>query len=73
MAPNPLCAWVIALLMISAQLRQMLSAQASRIRRGGAGRKRVEEVAPALKRELTRIVEETTASDPMSGSLEKSV
>ena len=53
----------------AAQLRrkgQMLSGQAGRIRRGGAGRKRVEEVAPALKRELTRIVEETTAGDPMS-------
>jgi transposase len=53
----------------AAQLRrkgQVLSAQAGRIRRSGAGRKRVEEVAPALKRELTRIVEETTAGDPMS-------
>jgi transposase len=53
----------------AAQLRrkgQLQSAQAGRIRRGGAGRKRVEEVAPALKRELTRIVEETTAGDPMS-------
>ena len=53
----------------AAQLRrkgQVLSAQSGRIRRGGAGRKRVEEVAPALKRELTRIVEETTAGDPMS-------
>jgi hypothetical protein len=53
----------------AAQLRRkgaVLSAQAGRIRRGGGGRKRVEEVAPALKRELTRIVEETTAGDPMS-------
>ena len=36
------------------------------MRAAAAGRKRVEEVAPALKRELTRIVEETTAGDPMS-------
>jgi Rhodopirellula transposase DDE domain len=41
-------------------------AEAGRIRRSGAGRKRVEEVKPGLKRELTRILEETTAGDPMS-------
>jgi hypothetical protein len=44
----------------------VLAAEAGRIRRTGGGRKRVEEVEPALKRELTRIVEETTAGDPMS-------
>jgi len=41
-------------------------AEAGRIRRAGGGRKRVEEVAPGIRRELTRIVEETTAGDPMS-------
>ncbi len=46
--------------------RRMSTAEAGRIRRAGSGRKRVEEVEPRLKRELTRIVEETTAGDPMS-------
>ncbi len=46
--------------------RRMSVAEAGRIRRSGAGRKRVEEVEPGLKRELTRILEETTAGDPMS-------
>jgi hypothetical protein len=41
-------------------------AKEGRIRRIGGGRKRVEEVAPGIRRELTRIVEETTAGDPMS-------
>ena len=41
-------------------------AEAGRIRRLGGGRKRVEEGAPRITRELTRIVEETTAGDPMS-------
>jgi len=41
-------------------------AGAGRIRGAGGGRKRVEEVAPGIRRELTRIVEETTAGDPMS-------
>lgn len=53
----------------AAELRRqgrVLAAEAGRIRRTGGGRKRVEEVEPALKRELTRIVEETTAGDPMS-------
>jgi hypothetical protein len=52
-----------------AQLRRkgaVPSIEAGRIRRGGGGRKRVEEVEPGLQRELTRIVEETTAGDPMS-------
>jgi hypothetical protein len=40
--------------------------EAGRIRGVGGGRKRVEEVAPGIRRELTRIVEETTAGDPMS-------
>jgi hypothetical protein len=53
----------------AAQLRARQApsvAEAGRIRRSGAGRKRVEEVKPGLKRELTRILEETTVGDPMS-------
>jgi hypothetical protein len=46
--------------------RRVLSPEAGRIRQVGGGRKRVEEVEPALKKELARIVEETTAGDPMS-------
>jgi len=41
-------------------------AEAGRIRAGGAGRKRVEEAAPRVKRVLTRLVEASTAGDPMS-------
>src|SRR2546427_5719202 len=37
-----------------------------RIRRVGAGRKRIEESAPEVTTLITRIVEETTAGDPMS-------
>lgn len=37
-----------------------------RIRRAGAGRKRIEESAPAVTTLITGIVEETTAGDPMS-------
>jgi len=37
-----------------------------RIRAPGAGRKKVEDVDPRLRAELTRMVEETTAGDPMS-------
>src|SRR5580704_12251230 len=37
-----------------------------RIRAAGAGRKKVEEADEQLKGELTRIVEATTAGDPMS-------
>ena len=37
-----------------------------RVRKPGAGRRRVEDVDPAVKRELARIVEETTSGDPMS-------
>ena len=45
---------------------RVLAAEAGRIRKAGGGRKRVEDVDPGLKRALTRIVEETTAGDPMS-------
>lgn len=37
-----------------------------RIRREGAGRKRIEESAPEVTKLIRRIVEETTAGDPMS-------
>jgi hypothetical protein len=37
-----------------------------RVRNPGGGRKKVEEVDPGLRRELVRIMEETTAGDPMS-------
>ena len=45
---------------------RVLAAQAGRIRRTGGGRKSVEQIQPGVKRELTRIVEESTAGDPMS-------
>ena len=41
-------------------------AESGRIRQRGGGRKRVEEVDPRFQRELKRILEETTAGDPMS-------
>src|SRR5262245_798161 len=41
-------------------------AEPERIRRVGGGRKQVEVQAPAVKAELERLVEETTAGDPMS-------
>lgn len=37
-----------------------------RVRKAGGGRKKVEEVDTGLRRELVRIMEETTAGDPMS-------
>ena len=40
--------------------------EAGRIRAVGGGRKRVEATAPRLKRVLTRLVEASTAGDPMS-------
>ena len=41
-------------------------AEAGRIRRPGAGRKRIEVADPGMERALRRILEETTAGDPMS-------
>ena len=41
-------------------------AEGGRIRQAGGGRKRVEAMDPAVQRDLTRILEETTAGDPMS-------
>jgi len=40
--------------------------ESDRVRRAGGGRKRIEEVNPGVERALTRILEETTAGDPMS-------
>jgi len=52
-----------------AQLRtkgRSLALEAGRIRKTGGGRKRLEEADPRIERELARIVEESTAGDPMS-------
>ena len=46
--------------------RPLIPADASRIREKGGGRRPVEIVDPELQRQLRRIVEETTAGDPMS-------
>jgi hypothetical protein len=46
--------------------RNLQTADEERIRAAGAGRKKVEEADWRLQGELTRIVEETTAGDPMS-------
>ena len=46
--------------------REKELAEPGRIRRGGGGRKPVEAQAPGVKAELERLVEETTAGDPMS-------
>src|ERR1700693_5467380 len=46
--------------------RKLQTLEEGRIRAAGAGRKKVEEADRELKGELTRIVEETTAGDPMS-------
>jgi len=46
--------------------RQLRAAEEGRIRATGAGRRKVEEADQQLKGELTRIVEQTTAGDPMS-------
>ena len=46
--------------------RKLEPGAGGRIRAAGAGRRRVEETDQQLRAELTRIVEETTAGDPMS-------
>jgi hypothetical protein len=46
--------------------REPLAAEPGRIRQAGAGRKPVEEAEPRVKRLLTRLLEATTAGDPMS-------
>ena len=40
--------------------------EAGRVRQPGGGRKKAEAVDPAIRQHLTRILEETTAGDPMS-------
>ena len=46
--------------------RKLQTVEGGRIRAAGAGRKKGEEADEQLKGELRRIVEETTAGDPMS-------
>ena len=46
--------------------RPLEAAETGRIRRAGAGRPKVETRYPGLLRELRRLLEETTAGDPMS-------
>lgn len=46
--------------------KKLETVEAGRIRAAGAGRRKVEEADPPLKAELARIVEQTTAGDPMS-------
>jgi hypothetical protein len=46
--------------------RAVGTGETGRVRRPGAGRKRVEEGDPAFQRDLVRMLEETTAGDPMS-------
>jgi hypothetical protein len=45
---------------------RLVPAAAGRSRQAGGGRRKIEERDPALRRELTRLLEETTAGDPMS-------
>ena len=45
---------------------QIAAAEGGRIRRVGGGRRRLEEVQPGVLRQLKRILDETTAGDPMS-------
>ena len=42
------------------------AAERDRVRQAGGGRKKVEVADPGVERELQRILEETTAGDPMS-------
>src|SRR5208337_3711288 len=44
----------------------LMPAAVGRIRREGAGRKRIEESAPEVKKLIAKIVDETTAGDPMT-------
>lgn len=46
--------------------RPLRAAGTGRVRGPGGGRHRVEDVDPAVRRELQRILQETTAGDPMS-------
>jgi hypothetical protein len=46
--------------------RKMVIPPEGRVRQPGGGRKRAEEIEPEIRQQLTAIVEETTAGDPMS-------
>src|SRR5438034_1910563 len=46
--------------------KKLEAGAAGRVRTAGAGRKKVEEADQQLRAELTQMVEETTAGDPMS-------
>ena len=46
--------------------RRLVDPGEGRVRRVGGGRKKVEEVDPAVQESLRKILEETTAGDPMS-------
>ena len=43
----------------------LVDGESGRVRKPGGGRKRVEELDPRVERELKKILEETTAGDPM--------
>src|SRR5947199_7714777 len=45
---------------------KLMSADEGRVRRVGGGRKKIEGVDPGVRDLLTKILEETTAGDPMS-------
>ncbi len=44
----------------------LVDRESGRVRKPGGGRKRVEELDPGIERELKKILDETTAGDPMS-------
>ena len=44
----------------------LVGGESGQVRKPGGGRKRIEEVAPAVERELKKILNGTTAGDPMS-------
>jgi len=46
--------------------RKLAAAERGQIREAGGGRKKVEEADPGLRVELSKILEETSAGDPMS-------
>ncbi len=46
--------------------KRLRSVQTGRVRAPGGGRKKVEDANPALRRQLKKLVEETTAGDPTS-------
>jgi len=46
--------------------KRLKAVEAGRVRQPGGGRKKAEAVDPAIRQHLTRILEETTAGDPMS-------